>query len=192
MSFPQVNAYRLKEISYLRGEDVFDVSQLFEMLDIYEDIETPYINGVIYLKDTESFLDRLVVNPETDFIRVSFVSGDGGSDRLGNDLEYGFDQTFRVTSLKRSLHTKPGESTNSIEFISDEFVRNLSTKISRSFNNMSPDKAIERILQTDIKTKKPILSHGPYNDIRYVMPYSNPYQACNKLAKIALLNGVSD
>jgi hypothetical protein len=105
------------------GGKVFDVSQMFNVLNIYEDIFSSVVTGTIQIVDAAGMYAQLELHGN-EFIFVSF-------NRPNTDDKY--KRSFRIY---KASDKKPGESqgqTYVLHFCSEELIFSNSQSISKSF-----------------------------------------------------------
>ena len=126
------------------GGKVFDISQMFNVLNIYEDIFTPVITGTIQIIDAAGMYAQLELHGN-EFLFISF-------NRPNSDDKY--KRSFRIY---KASDKKPSDSQGQsyvLHFCSEELIFSNSQTISKSFRGKTIAEYVSAICNGDLKINK--------------------------------------
>lgn len=156
-------------------------------LEIYEDIFSPFISGVLGLKDSLDLTNLFpFVGEEFVNIKIHTPSFEGKT-KVINDQFYIFKMANRIKKGDRNLIYE-------LHFISREAIVDLNKKVSKCYQGKCSD--IARSIITDKQNglesiKTPIIEDTP-NGVKYISNFWSPVKALNYTAETATnINGSS-
>ena len=165
-----------------------DISALIIEFNLYESIFNSSVTGSMVIVDTQNLIAKLPIQGTE---RVSF--------KISTKLENDFDDTVIncTESNGTAMHVyavtdkKQNESDNvlsyTIHFASREFVRNLRTKVSESFNGRM-DQMVNKIFSDPeyLDSQKTLHYQQTRNQDKIVIPNLNPFDAISLMCRRSL------
>jgi len=148
----------------------YEIADIIVALEIVEDITKPFIKGSIGIQDAVGFVSQNINGGEEFILRFKTKSA---------PMEYEFSKTFRVYEISRREQKQAKTLYWQVEIISEEFVKNIDTKISRAFNNQYTYQIIQNILTNDLETDQDFDFEQDTDIQNYVIPYMHPFEAIN-------------
>jgi hypothetical protein len=169
--------YKIKKLVIVSKIGPFDVSGLFEELNIFDCIFTPCITGNILIKDSIGLTNKLAF----DGSEVLVVEmGKTETDAI-------FRKSFRIykQSQRKSINTS--SESYLLHFISEEFILSQQTRIAESFRE-TYSKVVERILRDNLGVKDNMIGYFEESEgIRNILiPNKKPFDAIKFCSKRAL------
>ena len=181
--------YEIEEIKLFSSSgNIIPLNGLMAHLEIFEDIFSSTISGSITLLDTNSIVLNLpIIGQEYLSFKIKTAS-------LGEEETDIIDYTENVFSVykidARLMGTKSELIT--LHFASPEMLRNLRTRVSKSYTN-SIDKIVIDVLQNEryLNSKKKLFIEGTVGTRKFIAPNSYPFTFVQKLAteSISLQHG---
>ena len=118
-----------------RTTAIFPLAAMFVELSIFEDLYSNVLRGSITLRDSGGNLESLpIIGEETLVINAHTTGADDLSPSLSGKSQV-IDNVFRVVSISNITEEKDRVKVYTLNFISPEYVENLSKKVQRSFPN---------------------------------------------------------
>lgn len=191
MAYPQQDSFDLQILEIVKGSQTFDISALYLSINITEDIETPYIQGSLILRDTETFVEQIAPDG-TETLNIRFRTGRMSKSKGQMANTPPIDLSFRVHAVRLAERSKPNETLYVLDLISEDFVRNLSMKVSRSFTKRPPHEILTGILKNDLESSVPTRFNEGFDRVSYIAPYSNPFEIITHLVRATKQDGTSD
>lgn len=157
-----------------------DVRNQVESLVIYEDLFSPFISGILFLKDTRD-LPNLLGRPGARFLSISVYTP-------SIDKRFKIQGVFHV--YKESNRNEAGDrvQTYALNFISEESFLDQQKKISRSFKGL-PHDIIKKILKENFGSTKAVKLFNyeeSKNEIKYVSNFWSPMKNASYVTEHAL------
>jgi hypothetical protein len=126
ISIQQPTDFYVEWIVISAGSTSYDVSGIFEEINIYESLFNPFMSGNILIRDSVGILAEISKNPGNCFLSIKMAKNENG------DLP--IEKNFKITSI--SKHNIGSTSTVGIlEFISQEFIESEQKKVEKSYTN---------------------------------------------------------
>lgn len=169
--------FKIKKLAIVSKIGPWDLSGLFEELNIYDCIFTPCITGNILIKDSIGLTNKLAF----DGSEVLVVEmGKTEQDAI-------FRKSFRIykQSQRKSINTS--SESYLLHFVSDEFILSQQTRIAESFRE-TYSKVVERILRDNLGVQNNMIGYFEESEgIRNILiPNKKPFEAIKFCAKRAL------
>tara|TARA_B100001248_G_C27390352_1_gene462027 strand:- start:42 stop:1454 length:1413 start_codon:yes stop_codon:yes gene_type:complete len=176
--------FRIDDCTIITHEGFeYNVNQLVEAVNFYEDIYSATVSGSIILKDTTNIVmnfpiigqERLrlkIQTPQTNPTRETSID-------FTNSPLY-----IHKINLQEGLNE--GSQVVSLEFASSEGLRNQTTRISQSYSGQ-PSDIVEKILRDDsyLKSKKELTVEPTANNVKVVFPNYKPFRCIRHLLNIS-------
>ena len=177
----------------LNGTDGENISNMVVELNIYESLYNHAITGSLVIVDTKNLISNLPIQGTE---RLSF--------RLATKLEsYSHESSIDFTEAtgnpmhvyKLTNKEQPNDTTQTytLHFCSREFLRNMRTKVSKSYNGRM-DEAVNSIFKDPefLDSKKKLFFQKTRNQDKVVIPNMTPIDAIKMLAKRSLPSNLTD
>jgi hypothetical protein len=158
----------------------YDISQVIIELNIFENIELPYLTGYVIINDAVDLLNK-----------VSFV----GTERLEIKLSqpnsaYTLIKKFVVERIEKSEKVNDHQEVLMLRIIEEHAYNSQLLRFSKAYTG-KPEKIIEKLLTDQLKiplTNK--ATETSQMDMKVVVPYMTPLQACEWIrARASTING---
>ena len=176
--------YLLEECRIIstRGK-AFDIKDIIEEINIFENIFTASISGNITIKDTTNIIMNLpIIGEEKLALKIL-------TPQSKPEPETTIDFTLSPLMIYK-INLQQGEGENaqiiSLQFGSAEGFRNNVCKVSQSFKGQ-PNQIVEKILrdETYLKSKKTYYYEPTANNVKVIFPNKRPFQCIKHLTDIS-------
>jgi len=117
------------------GASSFPLSDMFVELSIFEDLYSNVLRGSITLRDSGGNLESLPIIGEESLRIIAHTTGTDSLSPSTSGKSQVIDNKFRVVSISNITEEKDRVKVYTLDFISPEYVLNLSKKVQRSFPN---------------------------------------------------------
>lgn len=157
-----------------------EVTNQVVAIEIYEDLFSPFISGVVALKDSLDLANLFpLVGEEYINIKLHTPSFEN-KDKIINDQFYIFKMTNREMAGDRSVIYE-------LHFMTREAVVDLNKKVSKCYQGKCSDIAKSIIADTKdgLESKKTIIVEDTPNGIKFISNYWPPVQSLNYAAETA-------
>ncbi len=168
--------YQIQELSLYSTliDKRVNLSEVMGEISIYENIFTNVITGNIVVQEAANMISNFpIVGHEK--IDITLF------DPQKPDIE--IKKTFRVYSLSDINAPRQDINTYIINFISEEYLNNIKTSISRSFPNTTISNMVRKIFLSSLDSDKDIDVEKTKNNHDIVIPNWKPIDAINWLSK---------
>ena len=159
-----------------------DISKNVMAIDIYESIFQNTISGSLTIRETEGYIETLPLTG-TEHIYLEFAIDYLNETRV-------FNRVFRIRRIGDVTFPKNEERMYTIDLVTPEFLRSVSTRVLKKYNNISCMDAVKDIMKTYLKVpeKKMQETHFENTDgvVSVVIPNYTPLQAINFFSTLAL------
>ena len=161
----------------------FDIRDIIEEVNIYENIYTSSVSGSILVKDTSNIVMNLpIVGQERLMLKIL-------TPQEKPEPETTIDYTISPLMIyKVNLQESSGEGAQivSLQFGSLEGLRNNTTKVSQSYSGQ-PSEIVEKILRDEsyLRSKKVFYYEPTANNVKVVFPNIKPFRCIKHLTKIS-------
>ena len=145
----------------------YDISALVPSLQIYEDIEQPFITASLNLRDATGFVNQKIKGGEV--VKIAFRT-------MTASEKHTFSKEFVLYEFTRREHSKAKELIWQLSLVTKEQDNNLKAKISRSFKNKTSSAIIGNIITDDLNSEKLYDTVTDSYDQKYVIPFKHPFQ----------------
>ena len=164
----QATDYEVLKINLTTNDGrVYNIRNLVPSMQIYEDIELPFITVSLNIRDALGFVNTKIVGGE--IVEISFRT-------KGMTAKNTFTKIFEVYEIARREHSKSKELLWQLSLVSVEQDTNIRTKISRSFKDKKAAAIIGEILKSDLESSKDYISTDDQYNQKYVIPYKHPFE----------------
>lgn len=160
------------------GSKTEDISQFVREINIYEDIFQCQIFGEVSIADTKELIEFFpITGEETIEIRFRVPTRD-----IKNAIDFKKMRVYKVGDRSAGGKNLGKIQTYKLYFFSPEFITNLNTRVSRSFNMMSASYIAGLVLEDYIKTGKEFDVEETEGTLKTVIPSWNPFRTISWLA----------
>lgn len=151
-----------------------------QKIDIFESIFTNTLSGTLLLLENVGLVE-LVPIVGAEIVRLSFSVDDG------EGTEQTFEHSFRVTKVHDMSYPRHDFRLYTIELATHEFVQSISSRICRTYRNISCGDAVQDILKLDLDAK--LLTYEPtFETVTVTIPNYTPLAAINYFTMLAQTN----
>ena len=154
---------------------VVSLMENFNLCSIQEDLFAYITTGTLNLIDSDNMIETFPIIGEEELV-ISY--------RTTTEFET-VTRKFYVSSMSNKTQLSSAAFSYTLMFSSEEFMKNRSMIISRSFNNQSPSKIVDIILKDVIRTDKPVNIEDSLGTYSYIAPSIRPFEVINSMANKA-------
>lgn len=147
--------------------------------DIYEDLFSPFMSGVLYVRDSQKLAEILpLVGEETVYVRISTPEMPSGTD---------FNQRFAIYKMEGRVATSEREACYSLRFVSRESLVDLNQQVSRAFSGPVHE-IVDGLLKSDygLLTTKTCNIEKTQNKTKFVANFWPPIRCLQYAAETAV------
>ncbi len=161
----------------------YDIRQLIQSINIYEDIFSTAVSGDIVLKDTNNMVaNGPIVGEERLLLKIHTPQANPNEDSV-------IDYTDTPLILYRvNLVTGEGENAllYSLNFTTQEAIRNQTSRVSQSYRGQ-PSEIVEKIVRDKnyLDSTRRLFLEETANNTMVLFPNIKPFMAINHLKKIS-------
>jgi hypothetical protein len=158
----------------------FDVLPYIQKIDLYESIFENTVSGTLTLLENVGLTEYLpLVGVEVLALVFEIDTADGIQT---------FARTFRIVSLKDQAFPRHDFRMYTLQLVTHEFVKSLSTRISRAYTDITCQNAVTNILTKDLGVAKTSLatSEPTYGTVSMTIPNYTPLMAINYFTLLAM------
>ncbi len=171
---------------------MIDIKHLLQEFNIYESIYTHAITGTAVITDA---IDLIGMGPIQGTERISFklaTPGEYADSETIIDCSEDTGHPMHIYKLRSRQQVKDGMIMYVLYFASREFLRNIRTKVNKSYNG-TMDTIVNAILSDEkgLDTKKKITVQKTLNKDKVVIPNMKPFDAVSLLCNKALAENSS-
>ena len=166
--------------------DAFDVDikGLIQKIEIFEDINKPFLEVIVFCRDATNFLELAHINGHEDlFIKVQREAG--GEQRSSKET---FELVLKVAEVFNYIRQEPGVQFYKLRCVSEHLYMNQSKVLRRSFQG-SIGKLVEDICDKDLEIPIKSINRDTQEIIKGIYPTLRPIQCINWLLRNAYDNG---
>ena len=161
----------------------YDIKDLVEEVNVYEDIEDAAISGSIIVSDTTNIVMNLpIIGEERLILKLSTPQSSPTEETI---IDYTLNPLM-IYKINRQQGIGENEQMVSMEFTTPETLRNQSTRVSQSYSGDTSE-IIEKILrdETYLNSKKNFYKEPTANMAKVVFPNLHPYRCITQLLQMS-------
>ena len=155
-----------------RSEEPIEIGRHVDEIEIYENIELPYLTGTFTMKDDLNIYDRIDFNG-TEMLEISFES----VHNFGVIITKQFTVSEIVSSAKATENIEGFE----IKMIETNAFNSAMMQINKAYTG-TPDQIIKKILKDNLDidmADEDMPAIKPYQEtMKFVVPFMTPFEAC--------------
>lgn len=161
-----------------------DIKDLVQQVQIYEDINKPFLEVLISVRDSTNFLEFSKLNGH-EKVKIKIQRQAGGEDK---DSKEKFDLELNIAEIFNYLREEPGIQYYKLRCVSPHLYDSQTKTLRRSFQG-SIGKLVKDICEKDLKMKKVDINTDTQEVIKGIYPTLRPIHAINWLLRNAFDNG---
>ena len=155
-----------------RSKEPIEIGRHVDEIEIYENIELPYLTGTFTMKDDLNIYDRIDFNG-TEMLEISFES----VHNFGVIITKQFTVSEIVSSAKATENIEGFE----IKMIETNAFNSAMMQINKAYTG-TPDQIIKKILKDNLDidmADEDMPAIKPYQEtMKFVVPFMTPFEAC--------------
>ena len=160
-----------------------DIKFIMLELNIYESIFNNAVTGTVVIGDTKNQIARMEIQG---LERIAFhLKTPGRTTRKEDVVDASFEtgEPFHVYKVTDRKQINSGLTTFKLHFASREFMRNLRTKVSQSYDGKCDSTVADIMKDKDyLDSRKKLHIEPTGNSLKFVIPNLNPFDAINMIA----------
>jgi|TARA_B110000285_G_scaffold208183_1_gene248178 hypothetical protein len=177
----------LKDIVLINHEgDAIDIKFLVQEINVYESIYNNSITGTVVVTDATNLINNLPIQGTE---RLSFKLKTPGTDKQKHTIDCSQEtgHPVHIFKLTHRQQLESGVQMYILHFCSREFLRNMRTRVSKSYSG-TIDTMVNSILgdKDGLDTRKTVTTQKTRNSDKIVIPNKQPFDAIDMLCKRAL------
>jgi hypothetical protein len=175
----QTTQFTIRELKLITKFGTFDVSAIFEELNIYDSLLMPCMTGNIVIRDAVGLSKRLTFDG-SEYIRVNIAKGEDSPVTT-------IFKTFRIYKQSDRTTLNQSSETYVLSFISEEFIYSEQQKVSQAYTG-SYDNIVKSVLTKYLKVPANRIStiETTRGNQSAVIPLLSPLESIDWVLKRAL------
>ena len=176
--------FRIDECTIITHEGFeYNISDLIEAVNFYEDIYSATVSGSIIVKDTTNIaMNFPIIGQERLRLKIQ-------TPQTNPTRETSIDFTnspLYIYKINLQEEVNQGSQVLSLEFASSEGLRNQTSRISQSYSGQ-PSEIVEKILRDEnyLRSKKEFSIEPTANNVKIVFPNYKPFKCIRHLLNIS-------
>jgi hypothetical protein len=166
-------------------DNELDILALVLELNLYEDIYSPSLSGVVTIIDTHNLIGRFpIIGEEKLKIEVETPNRQSEDKKAQGFTSFSIKQTFRVYKVA-NRKIEMNKQVYQLFFFSEEAYKSHGQVWSLPFSGTS-DQIINQIVKEKLESQKPIVTGSSSNFMKFVSPYWSPFECIKYVATHAL------
>lgn len=159
----------------LNGQAINVLNQVVT-IEVHEDMLSPFMTLSIVIRESQDFLNLLPFIGE-EYIKINIVTP---------NLEQAIKGTFYVYKMADRVYTQDREVMYTIKAVSEEFLVDANTKITRAISGNVSESAMKLLGEGGINTKKAKNVDPTLNKNKFIANHWSPIKCLNELAESAI------
>jgi hypothetical protein len=161
-----------------------DIKKLVQKIEIYEDINKPFLEVILYVRDSTNLLEFAQINGHEQ-ISLKIQRQAGGEDR---DSKEKFELSLHIAEVFNYVRQDPGTQYYKLRCVSKHLYINQTKALRRSFQG-SIGQLVKNICDKDLGIEKCEINTDTQEVIKGIYPTLRPIQSVNWLLRNAFDNG---
>ena len=177
----ETTEYHIKKLSISSKIGEFDLSKMYDELNIYDSLLNPCMSGNILITDAIGLLEKLYLDG-SEFVNIEITKGKGDS---LNEVT-SFSKNFRVYKISDRAPNSMTSESYILHFMSEEYIYSEQQKVEQSFEGNYHQMAgivLTKYLKVPITEKKVGYIEKTRGLHSVVIPSLSPFDTMNWLAK---------
>jgi hypothetical protein len=179
----QSTQFRIRNLSIVSKVGTFEISSMFDELNIYDSILMPCMSGNVLIRDAIGLSKKLLFDG-SEYLNVN-IGKDNDEDVLA------INRTFRIYKQSDRKNINQSSEMYVLYFVSEELIYSKQQKVNQVFSN-NYHTAASVILDKYLKVKNSAGKIGTIEPSKglhnYIIPNMAPFDALNWLAQRAINN----
>jgi len=179
--------YTLRDMLLINHEgEAIDIKYLVQEINIYESIYNNSITGTVVITDATNLINNLPIQGTE---RLAFKLKTPGTQEQRHIIDCSEETGYPVNIFKLSHRQQldQGMQMYILHFCSREFLRNMRTRVSKSYSGTLDTMANAILSDKDgLDSRKTITTQKTRNQDKIVIPNKQPFDALDMLCKRAL------
>ena len=171
-------------LKYKNSEFEVDIRNLFQQIQIYEDINNPFLEVILFCLDSTNLLEFTQLNGH-EKVNLRIQRQAGGEDK---DSKEKFDLDLRIAEIYDYIRQEPGKQYYKLRCVSEHVFHNQTKSLRRSFQG-SIGKLVKDICSNDLNIEKLDINTDTQEIVKGIYPTLRPMQCINWLLRNAYDNG---
>ena len=158
---------------HIQKFEIFSSKQL-DIIEIYENIELPYLTGTFNMKDDNAIYDGLGFNG-TEIIIITFESPE--------NVAHTIEKHFTIFEVSQAVKTTDNTEILEIKIIEINGFNDAAMEINQAYRG-TPHQIIKKILKDNLNmdmtnADMPTIGYEPYQKtMKIIIPNKTPFEAC--------------
>uniref|UniRef100_A0A6C0JYF2 Uncharacterized protein n=1 Tax=viral metagenome TaxID=1070528 RepID=A0A6C0JYF2_9ZZZZ len=187
----QTTQFSISELYLITEFGTFDISMIFDELNLFDNLLTPVTSGSILVTDATNIKDKLKLNGN-EFLKIIVDKGDD------NPSFFKYEKLFRIYKITDDRNINFTSQSFVLHFISNDYLVSEQQKISQFYSGKYSD-IVERILIDHIKVPNSLPQKGASGIqsitdsielVDVVIPNLTPFDAIEWICRRALYNSL--
>lgn len=160
----QTTQYRINQLTLVTEYGDFDLTPVFEELNLYDNLLMPCMSGNLLIRDASNFIENLRI----DGSRYLMVDIDKGAE---NSMAYSFKKKFWIYKVANTKNANYNSKIYSLHFVSPEHQKSEQLKLTRSYTGGKYSDYVQTILTDSLNVPFASPTNGN-SGIASIMPSS--------------------
>jgi len=135
--------FEVKELSLITRLGKFDITGIYEELNIFDSVFNPCMTGNILITDSNNIAAKLAFDG-SEMLKVVIS-------KMGNIA--GISKTFKIYEMSKRVPLNPTTEQYSLNFVSEEFYNSRSRKVYKTYEGKTYSEIVANILTNELKVK---------------------------------------
>jgi len=166
-------------------DNELDILALIVELNLYEDIYSPSLSGIVTIVDTHNLIGRFpILGEEKLKIEVETPNRQSDDKKAQGFTSFNIKQTFHIYKVA-NRKIEMNKQLYQLYFFSEEAYKSHGLAWSLPFSGTA-DQIIKQIVTEKLESQKPIVSSSSSNFMKFVSPYWSPFECIKYITTHAL------
>ena len=177
----ETTEYNIKKLSISSKVGEYDLSGMFDELNIFDSLLNPCMSGNILVRDSLGLLEKIFLDG-SEFINIQITKSRGDS----LDDYTSFDKSFRIYKISDRIPNSMTSESYILHFMSEEYIYSEQQKVEQAFEgnyNQMASIVLTKYLKVPNKEKKIGIIEKTRGLHSVVIPNLSPFDTLNWLAK---------
>lgn len=139
----QTTQFSVRELFLITEFGTFDISMIFDELNLFDNMLTPCMSGNILVTDATNIKDKLKLNGN-EFIKITIDKGEN------NPTFFKFEKLFRIYKITNERNVNFTSQSFILHFITNDYLISEQQKISQFYSGKYSD-IVKKILVNNLK-----------------------------------------
>ena len=178
------DSYQIEYVNFYNNKDKgINISSFVQRIELFEDINHPFLEGIIYIQDAANFYEEQKVSGNEKIeLKIKRTPIDETKETISS-----FELTLYIAEVFNFVRAAPGKQFYKFRVVSEALYNNQAKVLQRSFQG-SIGELVSDICKKDLKIEEPNINTDTKMIIKGVYPTIRPMSAINWLLKNAFDN----